>query len=305
MAQVAWRLGVNVALGTDWLPSGSMNMARELACADSFNKTYLDGFFSDEDLWLMVTRNAARATHDDNKLGTLAKGLAAATWPSSTAKQQHAISRRLSPPAAEGRRCWCCAAGSVSYGDAALITAPQDTASCDDHQRLRRQTRAVCLPPATSGENLATLQQRRRAPAPTRRFSCDTPLNEPTCTPSRPMAVNGSTTYTGKPGAGDMDGDGIDDASDDCPTVFNPIRPLDNGKQADADADGAGDACDAAPMDATPEVAPASALPASQIFEPRARTATNSRRCAAARVGQAAEIAGRAAWHGDGNATAP
>ena len=31
------RLGVNIALGTDWLPSGSMNLLRELACADSLN----------------------------------------------------------------------------------------------------------------------------------------------------------------------------------------------------------------------------------------------------------------------------
>ena len=30
-------LGVNIALGTDWMPTGSMNMLRELACAE-----YLD-----------------------------------------------------------------------------------------------------------------------------------------------------------------------------------------------------------------------------------------------------------------------
>ena len=42
----AVRLGVNVALGTDWLPSGSSNMLRELACADSFNHTYLGDYLS-------------------------------------------------------------------------------------------------------------------------------------------------------------------------------------------------------------------------------------------------------------------
>ncbi len=36
----AARLGVSIALGTDWLPSGSMNMLRELRCADSLNTTY-------------------------------------------------------------------------------------------------------------------------------------------------------------------------------------------------------------------------------------------------------------------------
>jgi len=44
----AARMGVNIALGTDWMPTGSMNLLRELACADSYNKTYLQGFFSDE-----------------------------------------------------------------------------------------------------------------------------------------------------------------------------------------------------------------------------------------------------------------
>ena len=37
---------------------------------------------------------------------------------------------------------------------------------------------------------------------------------------------------------------------DNCPHVFNPIRPMDNGKQADADGDGVGDACDVCPLDA-------------------------------------------------------
>ena len=48
---VAARVGVEIALGTDWMPSGSMNMLRELACADSFNKTYLSGYFTDVELW--------------------------------------------------------------------------------------------------------------------------------------------------------------------------------------------------------------------------------------------------------------
>jgi hypothetical protein len=79
-------------------------------------------------------------------------------------------------------------------------------------------------------------------------FFCDTPTNEPTCVPSRPAVVNTSTVYTGAITATDSDGDGIPDTSDDCPKVFNPIRPMDNGKQADSDADGMGDACDPTPI---------------------------------------------------------
>src|SRR5262249_11794643 len=62
----AARLGTLIALGTDWLPSGSMNVLRELKCADSLNGTYYGGFFSDEQLWLMVTSDAATAAAVDD-----------------------------------------------------------------------------------------------------------------------------------------------------------------------------------------------------------------------------------------------
>ncbi len=81
-------------------------------------------------------------------------------------------------------------------------------------------------------------------------FFCGTPTNEPSCLPARPAAVNGSTIYTGATSATDSDGDGIPDATDNCPHVFNPIRPMDNGKQPDFDGDGVGDACDVCPLDA-------------------------------------------------------
>jgi hypothetical protein len=35
---------------------------------------------------------------------------------------------------------------------------------------------------------------------------------------------------------------------DDCPTIFNPPRSMDNGAQSDLDGDGMGDACDPTPL---------------------------------------------------------
>ena len=49
------RQGVLIGLGTDWTPSGSINMLRELACASHLNDTHYGGFFSSRDLWLMAT----------------------------------------------------------------------------------------------------------------------------------------------------------------------------------------------------------------------------------------------------------
>jgi hypothetical protein len=56
--------------------------------------------------------------------------------------------------------------------------------------------------------------------------------------------------------SGDQDGDGIPDGQDNCPTVFNPVRPMDNGVQPDSDGDGMGDACDPCPFDKTNSCTP-------------------------------------------------
>ncbi|HTL34547.1 MAG TPA: amidohydrolase family protein, partial [Kofleriaceae bacterium] len=68
----AARLGVEIALGTDWMPTGSMNMLRELHCADELNKDYFGHYFTDKDLWQMATLNAAAVTATDDKIGMLA-----------------------------------------------------------------------------------------------------------------------------------------------------------------------------------------------------------------------------------------
>src|SRR5262249_54890060 len=55
--------------------------------------------------------------------------------------------------------------------------------------------------------------------------------------------VAGATTLQAGTGAGDHDGDGVDDLSDNCPTVPNP-------SQANADGDALGDACEDERMNA-------------------------------------------------------
>jgi hypothetical protein len=62
--------------------------------------------------------------------------------------------------------------------------------------------------------------------------------------PSWPEAFDGKA----KMGIDD-DGDGIVNKDDNCPTIFNPTRPLDGGKQSDWDGDATGDACDNNPLE--------------------------------------------------------
>jgi imidazolonepropionase-like amidohydrolase len=48
-----------------------------LRCADGFNRKYFGSFFTDRDLWLMVTRNAASVTATNDAIGSIATGLVA------------------------------------------------------------------------------------------------------------------------------------------------------------------------------------------------------------------------------------
>jgi hypothetical protein len=245
MAAAADRLGVNIALGTDWMVSGSINLLRELRCADSFNQTYLDGYFTDEDLWRMVTLNAAVETATDDVIGTLAAGKVADVV---VFRKGDRDGYRAVIDAESGDLVLSVRGGKALFGDADVMSALPGTEACETID-VCGESKKLCMEPET-GKTLAQVQTNVGAAAygPA---SCGAPANERTCTPARVAVVSGSTVYTGIPGEDDSDGDGIVNASDNCPTVFNPVRPMDGGEQADEDADDAGDACDPCPIDAS------------------------------------------------------
>jgi len=237
----AARLGVQIALGTDWMPTGSMSLLRELACADSFNATYLDHYFTDKQLWEMVTINAASLTKNDDVIGALAAGKIAdiSIFASHGKPAFRAVIEAQPQDVALVMR-----GGKVLYGDDAVVGALAQTCDAVD---VCGTGKRVCTMTEV-GKTYSALQTAAGAsiyPA----FACGQPANEPSCVPTRPVSVAGSTIYTGLPSATDSDGDGVPDASDNCPHTFNPVRPLDNGAQGDADHDGVGDACDPCPLD--------------------------------------------------------
>lgn len=238
----AARLGVVVALGTDGMPTGSMNLLRELRCADALNRIYYAGQLDDRDLWMMVTSNAAAATGVDGALGTLTRGQLGdiAIFDGS----KHASFRAVLDADPEDV-VLVMRAGKPLYGDAAVVSAIPGATGCDAVDVCGAPKR-VC---STSeiGKTYPALQASLGGIYPA--FFCGDPEHEPSCVPARSAAVTGSTVYTGVVTADDSDGDGIPDATDDCPRVFNPIRPMDRGVQADSDGDGVGDACDLCPLD--------------------------------------------------------
>ncbi len=74
-ADQATEAGVRVCLGADWSPSGSKNLLGELKVADLWNRTRLEGAFSDRELCEMATANPADTLGWGERLGRLKEGL--------------------------------------------------------------------------------------------------------------------------------------------------------------------------------------------------------------------------------------
>ena len=272
-------LGVRIALGTDWTPSGSVNMLRELRCAEEWN-TYWNNHFTDAQLVAMATYGAAEALGFDDVLGSLKPGKVAdlVIWDGRTNTGYRAILdaevddvvlvlRGGSPLTVDGQTSF--RRGTPLYGDAVLVDALSDRTldwSKYDHATYPSAASlpAPCEAIEVCGQQkkfciAEQLEDRSATPYTTWSlarfrsevgaqsydlFFCSDPTNEPSCTPTRP------NEFTGQMVSGDMDGDGFADAVDNCPSYFNAPRPIDGTKQADTDADNVGDVCDPCPFDA-------------------------------------------------------
>jgi cytosine/adenosine deaminase-related metal-dependent hydrolase len=226
-------LGVPLALGTDWTYSGSATMLRELACADQWNQERLAGHFSAADLWWMATGAAARAVGAEGKLGVLREGaIGDIAVFDGRARTAHAALIG----ADSGDVVLVLRGGTPLYGDAGVVAALRN--GCDTLD-VCGEARRVCL-----SDEIGTTWSALRAATPGAYPAtfCDIPSQEPTCTPVRPGDYDGTATTE------DPDGDGLLTTSDNCPSHFNPVRPIDGGAQADADDDGIGDPCDPTPV---------------------------------------------------------
>jgi cytosine/adenosine deaminase-related metal-dependent hydrolase len=231
------RLGGVIALGTDWSYSGSIHPVRELACADQLNRDQYDSYFSDVELWRMVTSNAAAAVGMQDKLGHLTAGHVG---------DVAIFDGRVNP--------WHRAVLNAGATDLVLVLrgglplfGENDTLielgdPCDG-LNVCGAYRGICAARefGTVYEDIASVVLNDPEDPAYPAFFCGEPDNEPTCVPSRPGEYAGPT-------AEDADGDGLADGLDACPNVFDPIRPMDDGVQPDRDSDGDGDACDETPL---------------------------------------------------------
>lgn len=242
-------LGVAIALGTDWLPSGSMNIDRELKCADELNQKHFGKHFSDKQLWQMVTVNAALATGMGSTLGKLQAGYTADISIFENKKGSAGAYRSIIESTPE-EVVLVMRGGRILYGDSKLLD--DDAMGSKDCEAIDvcGRTKKACVKKDVQKYSLDQVKFEGEKYAPLFECKGQTPPNEPSCVPSRGPTKSAPTAsvYNGVTGS-DKDGDGVSDDKDNCPTIFNPIRPMDGDKQADADGDGIGDACDKCPLD--------------------------------------------------------
>lgn len=231
-------LGVNVALGTDWLASGSMNLLRELACAKSYSDEVLGGYFDDAQLLGMVTAHAAWALGLERRLGELRPGLIGDVAVFS--ERGDAFASVVGASAADVRLVL--RGGVPLYGDGDIVRAFRDGEACEELQVCGVSRRACVL---ETGLGLTDIQAAGEAVYPL--FSCEPPDDEPSCQARVSRECPTGEADCAAPGAGpsyasrDADEDGTPDLDDVCPRIFDD--------QSDRDHDARGDACDACPLD--------------------------------------------------------
>ena len=228
------QLGATIALGTDWVPTGSMNMLRELNCADYLNANHYDHHFTDYDLWRMATANAAEVLGAGDLIGSLKVGYYADIAVFDGSQNPKYRSMIDGDPSDVGL---VLRGGTPLYGDASLMSDPAlGQGDCEDFDVCGR-SKKVCVKKDIGASSLADLRSAIEPIYPL--FFCGVPDDEPTCRPTRPEYPDGITN-------GDADGDGVADGLDNCPMVFNPVRGYEL-MQGDYDKDGLGDACDVCP----------------------------------------------------------
>ncbi len=279
------RLGGQIALGTDWTYSGSINMLRELRCAQEWNERW-NNYFSDAQLVAMATSWGATNLGFGDVLGSLTQGKVAdiAIWDARVNAGYRAIldaevsdvalvMRGGTPPTIGGQTYF--RRGRPLYGEANLVDALSDrqldyanydpnTYSATDPAKKKLapcETITIC----TVEKKLCLAEQMEEKPSGSTFFQTFTYAElKAQLDPSKtydaffcgapdlePTCVPSRPgEFDGVGGSTDQDGDGIADSADNCPGWFNAIRPMDAGRQPDTDGDGEGDICDPCPFDA-------------------------------------------------------
>lgn len=236
--EIADRMGVPWAIGTDWTPSGSMAPIEELACAAAWLRGKGNPL-SDVDLWRKATEDAARIVGADGVLGSIRAGapadLAVFDW-------SRTPYRQIVDGGAEKVRL-VLVGGETVYGQAELVTMLARNAAWCDTLDVCGTAKQLCLQAGETGDFSMSLAEVETTLA-TALGQVSMPAGYEYAGALFGLFECGATADAcdlAEPTADDADGDGIADASDRCPSVYDPA-------QWDSDGDGEGDSCDPCPL---------------------------------------------------------
>jgi len=252
----ALRMGIPVALGPDWTPSGTMNQLAEMKCAAQVSDRHFGGSIDGRDILRMVTRDAAKAMGIEDLVGTLEVGKAAdvLALKGDRARPYESI---LAAGNADvqlvmiGGVAHMGAAGVVDT-NIALNPLCETLDVCGQQKTVCARTQEGAANTADAGgwarfsvaDHVTYLESGlSQKPGTNGEFAYAYnlyPLFE--CEPAFDCAL-GNSALPAEPTMADTDGDGRESATDNCPDVFNP-------GQGDLDDDGRGDACDVCPWSA-------------------------------------------------------
>lgn len=244
----ALNLGMTVAIGPDWTPSGSMNMLDEMKCAKELSDKRWGGALTDEKLMRMATVDAAKALGAQDQIGSLKVGLFADV--AVFAGDRKNPMRTVIAARPEQVRL-VMISGRPLYGDTAIM-APLTPPTCEAVD-ICGVSKTICVRDANvtdkGDQTLVDVKQKLEAV-----LASAMAANKPSaayeysyklwplfmCGAEAEALVN-CDVKGAAPSATDLDGDGKLNEADACPKVWNP-------DQGDLDQDGVGDACDPCPL---------------------------------------------------------
>lgn len=234
-ADIALRLGVDVALGPDWTWSGSSNPMRELRCAAEYLQSR-NTTLSDQDIWAMGTVDAARLIGLDGILGILEPGAKAdiAVFPYSETPY-----RPIIEAAPEGIHLLIID-GKALMGTTDLMGELAEDESLCEVITACENDRMFCVKDNSNDDGYTDLENTLSSAIalttmPSELEYAGELFGVFQCSDERLSCDYSSVAED------DSDGDGILDSEDLCVYAYNP-------QQLDHDEDGTADACDPCPL---------------------------------------------------------
>ncbi len=247
----AWNLGMTVALGPDWTPSGSINQLDEMKCAKRFSDKRWGGFLTDEMVVRMTTVNAAKAVGAGDFIGRLGTGYYADLAVFAGDRGQPFASVIAARP---DKVKLTIVGGRALFGDADLMD--QAGSGACEALPVCGGAKKLCVGDAKisdkGSQTLEVIEANLKAalaaakatvnPSPAFEYAYELwPLFFCGEQAEKLIACDVAPMVGDAPNAEDADGDRKKTADDNCPSVWNP-------DQSDLDGDKQGDACDVCPV---------------------------------------------------------